>query len=95
MEAKVFLLGIYRNYDELEENLSMPELLLTLETHAKEEFRHIKFNAALQGVELDDPFEKTVTLDDIRRRVAAKSIGVSPDDAVAVASEIGLGYEVI
>lgn len=95
MEAKVFLLGIFKNYDELEENLSMPELLATLEAHEKEKFKDRQFVAATQGVDLDDPFAEGPSLDDIKKRVAAKTTGFSPDDAVAVKDEIGLGYETV
>ncbi len=95
MEAKVFLLGIFKNYDELEDNLSMPELLATIEAHEKEKFKDRQFIAATQGVELDDPFDNAPSLDDIKKRVAAKSTGIAPDDAVLLSDDIGLGYEVI
>lgn len=95
MEGRVFLLGLYKNYDELEENLSMPELLFTLEMSAKTEFRALKFQAALQGVDLDDPYTETKSLDDVRRNIAARNLNVSPDDAVLLAHEIGLGYETV
>lgn len=87
---------MYKNYDELEENLSMPELLLTLETIEKKEFRRQKFDAALQGVDLDDPFVSSqTTLDDVKKRIAAKNSEFSPDDAMLVRDDIGLGYEII
>lgn len=73
----------------------MPELLFTLETSAKVEFKALKFQAALQGVDLDDPYTETKSLDDVRRNIAARSLGVSPDDAVLLAGEIGLGYETV
>lgn len=95
MEARVFLLGIYKNYEELEENMSMPELLGTLEAHEKEKFKDRQFMAATQGVELNDPFATGPSLDDIKKRVAARGSGMAPDDAVLVADEIGLGYEQI
>lgn len=95
MEAKVFLLGIFKNYDELEDNLSMPELLATLEAYEKDKFRDRQFMAAMKGVELDDPFMEGPTLDDIKKRVASKSLNLAPDDAVVLKDDIGLGYETI
>jgi hypothetical protein len=74
----------------------MPELLTTLEAVGKKEFNNQKFNAALQGVNLDDPYVSgETTLEDIKKRVAAKNTGYSPDDAIIVKDDIGLGYEVI
>ena len=54
MEAEVFLLGHWKDYDELEETLSMPELLATLEAQRKVKYRDYKFQAAMQGVTLPD-----------------------------------------
>jgi hypothetical protein len=96
LEAKVFLLGIYKNYDDLEENMSMPELLLTLEASEKASFQDRRFSAALKGVDLEDPFVSSNTsLDDIKKRIAAKNSDFAPDDAVLIANEIGLGYETV
>lgn len=95
MEAKVFLLGIFKNYDDLEENLSMPELIATLEAHEKEKFKDRQFMAAMQGVELNDPFDDAPSLEDIKKRVASKSLNLAPDDAVVLKDDIGLGYETI
>lgn len=48
------MLGIWSNYEVLEESLSMPELFLTLEAinDAKHEDR--KFAASLKGINLDE-----------------------------------------
>lgn len=54
MEAEVFLTGIWKNYDELEESLSMPELLATLEASRTAKWKDYKFQAAMQGVSLPD-----------------------------------------
>lgn len=49
----MFALGIYRNYDELEESLSLEELMETYKAIFEREHRHNKFLAALQGHDLD------------------------------------------
>lgn len=53
LEAEVFLLGIWKDYEELEGSLSMPELTSTLEIKRELEYQDKKFSAALQGVDLD------------------------------------------
>lgn len=53
VESEVFLLGIWRDYEDLENSLSMPELNATLAAKRDQEYQAQKFNAALQGVDLD------------------------------------------
>jgi hypothetical protein len=53
IEAEVFLLGIWKDYLELEESLSMPELMATLSSRRELEYEEKKFLAAIQGVDLD------------------------------------------
>jgi len=47
-------LGIWKNYDELEDNLSIDELLSTLNASRKKERESQKFFAAIQGINLSD-----------------------------------------
>jgi hypothetical protein len=80
MEAEVFLLGHWENYEELEERLSMPELLATLEAIHKSKWKDYKFQAAMQGVSLPDAeSDKEVTFEDLERRAALRAQGVDPD----------------
>jgi len=53
LEAEVFLLGIWKDYRELELSLSMPELLATLASKRELDYEEKKFLAAIQGVDLD------------------------------------------
>ena len=53
LEAEVFLLGIWKDYQELETSLSMPELMATLEVLRELDYSEKKFLAAIQGVDLD------------------------------------------
>jgi len=53
IESEVFLLGIWKDYRELEESLSMPELIATLLSRRELEYQEKKFLAAIQGVDLD------------------------------------------
>ena len=53
LESEVFLLGIWKDYHELEISLSMPELMATLEVSRELDYAEKKFMAAIQGVDLD------------------------------------------
>ncbi len=53
LESDVFLLGIWKDYEELEASLSMPELLATLTAKRDLDYQEKKFLAAMQGVDLD------------------------------------------
>jgi hypothetical protein len=89
------LLGIWKNFEELEENLSMPELIQTLKSMQKTESEKRKFLAGIQGVELNEEevTNEGPTFDDIKRR--ALGIDASKDDVVslqgALAAESGFG----
>jgi hypothetical protein len=53
LESEVFLLGIWKDYEELELALSMPELIATLSSKRDLDYQEKKFLAAIQGVDLD------------------------------------------
>ena len=53
LESEVFLLGIWKDYQELELSLSMPELMATLDISRELDYSEKKFLAAIQGVDLD------------------------------------------
>ena len=102
MLGEVFLLGNWKNYEELEESLSMPELIQTFKSMQKTEEEKRKFLASLQGVNLNGEEEKTEgpTFEDIQRR--ALGIDASADDVVSLQGPLaaqqgfgigaGLGY---
>lgn len=50
----MFLLGNWKSYEELEEQLSIDELLATLNAYRNQKREEQKFLAALQGVDLSD-----------------------------------------
>lgn len=53
IESEVFLLGIWRDYEELETSMSMPEIISTLGSKRELDYEEKKFLAAIQGVDLD------------------------------------------
>lgn len=54
LESEAFLLGIWKDYEDIETSLSMPELVAILETKRENEYSDKKFAAAMQGVDLDE-----------------------------------------
>lgn len=53
LEAEVFEIGVWKNFDDLESSLSMSELMSLLETRRDLDYQEKKFLAAIQGVDLD------------------------------------------
>ena len=54
IESRVFLLGMWKDYHELETSISMPELIAILEAKNEADGADKKFLAAIQGVDLDE-----------------------------------------
>jgi hypothetical protein len=54
LESRAFLLGIWKDYEELETSLSMPELIAILESQNEADYQQKKFLAAIQGIDLDE-----------------------------------------
>ncbi|UTN92294.1 tail assembly chaperone [Streptomyces phage Stigma] len=81
LEAEVFLLGHWKNFEEIEDNLTLDELQAILEAARDKEYRGQKFAAALKGIDLDEKTGNNDTsFDDIKRRAEAKLHGVSEDE---------------
>jgi hypothetical protein len=53
LESEVFLLGIWKNFDELESSISIEELMQILSITRDLDYQEKKFSAALQGIDLD------------------------------------------
>lgn len=86
------MLGIWKNFEEMEENLTLAELEKLLEAKRDQDFQNKKFAAALKGVDLDEPSDKEApTFEEIKRRAEAKNMGVSADSLEF--AEIGIGIE--
>ena len=86
------MLGIWKNFEEMEENLTIVELERLLEAKRDQDFANKKFAAALKGIDLDEPGDKeTPTFEDIKRRAQAKAKGVSAESLEF--AEIGIGIE--
>jgi hypothetical protein len=103
MLGEVFLLGHWKDYEELESSLSMPELAATLKAMYESERRRQKFMAALQGVNLDSEEtssedEEVSTLEQVKARAFARLTG-DKDMAGAISqgftSDMGVTYKIV
>jgi hypothetical protein len=54
LESEVFLLGIWKDYEDLESSLSLPELTEILNAKRESDYDSKKFMAAIQGIDLDE-----------------------------------------
>lgn len=85
LESEVFLLGIWKDYHELEISLSMPELLATLSSKRELDYEEKKFLAAIQGVDLDGEQGKgQKEWEDMKARVFSKGATSDSDDVLAL-----------
>ena len=83
LESEVFLLGIWKDYEELETSLSMPELVATLESKRDLDYQEKKFLAAMQGVDLDEQSGKKNAWEEMKARVFSGGQAADANDIMA------------
>lgn len=105
LEAELFLLGIWKDYEELETSLSMPELVATLSSKRDLDYQEKKFLAAIQGVDLDKQSGKSSQneWEAMKARVFSRGKTSDPNDITSFQGTkaaqtgfgigMGLGYE--
>jgi hypothetical protein len=96
LESEVFLLGIWKDYQELEISLSMPELLATLEVSRELDYSEKKFLAAIQGVDIEQDSKKgQQEWEDMKARVFSKGQTSDSNDVLSLqgpkAKQLGFG----
>jgi hypothetical protein len=84
IESEVFLLGIWKDYDELESSMSMPEIMATLKIKRELDYSQKKFLAAMQGVDLDKSSGKQDPWEEMKARVFSKGQASDSKDIVAL-----------
>lgn len=84
LESEVFLLGIWKDYDELERSLSMPELMVTLSISRELNYDEKKFLAAMQGVDLDKNADKSNAWEEMKARVFSGGEAANAKDIIAL-----------
>ena len=60
IESEVFLLGIYKDYEELESSLSLQELLSIVNMRRDLDYEEKKFLASIQGIDIEKGNKKSV-----------------------------------
>lgn len=105
LEAEVFLLGIWKDYEELETSLSMAELTETLNAKREADYNDKKFMAAMQGVDLDKQTPKDDPWEAMKARAFSGGATSDPNDVLALQGAnaqkagfgigMGLSYEKI
>jgi len=105
LEAEVFTVGAWRNFEDLELSLTMSELILILEKIRELDYNEKKFLAAMQGVDLDKQSGKTNEWEEMKARVFSGGGTENPDDILALQGQnaqkagfgigMGLSYEKI
>jgi hypothetical protein len=84
LESEVFLLGIWKDYEELESSMSMPELTSTLKIKREIDYQNKKFLAAIQGVDLDKESGKQNAWEEMKARVFSKGKAANSKDVLAL-----------
>lgn len=103
LESEAFLLGIWKNYDELESSICLSELMAILEQKRELDYQDKKFTASLKGIDLDEASGKTEEdpWEAMKARVAAKTSGIgtgNPNDITSLQgikaqqAGFGIGY---
>jgi len=95
LEAEVFQLGIWKDYEELEASLSMSEISATLGAKREQDYNDKKFYAAMQGVDLDKQTKKEDPWQAMKARVFSGGATGDPNDVLALqghnAAKAGFG----
>jgi hypothetical protein len=104
LESEAFLIGIWKDYDELEQYLSMPELTATIKIKRELDYSDKKFSAAMQGVDLDKNSGSGNEWEDMKARVFSGGAVTDGNDILALQGPnaekagfgigMGLTYEV-
>ena len=84
LEAEAFLIGIWKDYEELEESLSMQELTATIKIKRELDYTDKKFAAAMQGVDLDKNSGNQNAWEDMKARVFSKGAAKDGNDILAL-----------
>jgi len=104
LETEAFLLGIWKDYNELEMSLSMPELMSTISSRRELDYEEKKFLAGIQGINLDEQSgsdKGQKEWEDMKARVFSKGQAKDSRDIVSLQGQnainagfgIGMGLE--
>jgi hypothetical protein len=83
LESEVFLLGIWKDYEELESSMSMSELTATLAAKRELDYSDKKFHASIQGIDLDKNIGKKDAWEEMKARVFSGGQTADPNDVLS------------
>jgi hypothetical protein len=100
LESEVFLLGIWKDYNELEESLSLSEILAIIESKRELDYQEKKFFAAIQGVDLEgeDSNRGQKEWEDMKARVFSGGMTGDSNDVLSLQGQnakkagFGIGF---
>ena len=104
LETEAFLLGPWKNFEELETSICMAELMTIISTSRELDYEEKKFLAAMQGVDLDKESGKEKgqkEWEDMKARVFSGGMATDSNDILALQGQnavkagfgIGMGLE--
>jgi len=106
LESEVFLLGIWKDYSELEASISLSELFAIITSKRELDFQEKKFFAAIQGVDLEgasEPERGQKEWENLKARVFSGGATSDSNDILALQGQnakkagfgigMGLDYE--
>lgn len=95
IEAEIFLLGAWKDYEDLELSMSMPEVFATISSKRELDYQEKKFLAAIQGVDLDKNSGKDNEWEQMKARVFSNNGTTDPNDVLSLqgqnAAKAGFG----
>lgn len=83
IEAEAFLLGIWKDYEELELSMSLPEITATLNAKRELDYQEKKFLAAIQGVDIEKQSGEQDAWEKMKARVFSGGQTTDANDIVA------------
>lgn len=84
LEAELFLIGKWKDYEDLETSLSMPELIATLEAKRHADYENKKFFAAIQGIDMDKNNADANAWEKMKAKVFSGGKASDPNDILAL-----------
>lgn len=106
LESEVFLLGIWKDYNELESSISLSELLSIIASKRELDYQEKKFFASIQGIDLEggsEPEKGQKEWEDLKARVFSGGATNDSNDILALQGQnaqragfgigMGLDYE--
>jgi hypothetical protein len=98
LESEVFLLGIWKDYKELEASLSLSEIMAIISSKRDLDYQEKKFFAAIQGVDLDEASGSDrgqKEWEDMKARVFSRGATSDSNDVLSLqgvnAQKVGFG----